>query len=247
MKFSLVEPFSPPYIEWETRNPTQEEMIEALAQSLPIPHSINISPKATLANHSSAGEFMLSEVVNNGLEFHIDNFLNSSLEFNNNIELMPQDDPQYINAYKHSYPHCDFEKVSKDINDFGAILADGQQLFHGGYIEFSVGDTFVLERPFSTTFCPQVALRNADWRGKAYDQGEIHLIVLKMIAPKTKAYFFSLNGELGNEKEVLIASGLNCTVISKTLIRRDFPTYKMHGLNSARKEVPAYLIELEAQ
>lgn len=247
MNFSLVNPFYPPYIEWNTRDPTQEEMLEAIRQGLQMPHSINISPRETLTDHRGVGEFMLNEVVNNRLELYIDDFLRSSVDFNNNISMMPQNDPEFINVYKHSYPYCNFEKVSEDIDNFGAFLADGQGLFHGGYIKEEVGGTFVLGRPLSTSFCAQVALRNADWNGKAYDQGEIHLIVLKMVNAQTKAYFFSLDGELGNEKEVLLASGLKCKVISKNLIREDYPTYKMDGLNPVRKEVAAYLIEVEAQ
>lgn len=242
-----MDSFSPPYQEWNERRPTQEEMLEAITLDKPMPHSINLSLKAELTNYRDAAEYMLNEVVNNRLEFHIDRYLKASGDFKINLSAMPAEDPEFISAYKHLYPNCNFDLVSNDIVAYGRLLPDGQYLFHGGYLPNNIGETFITSRPLSTSLCPQVAIRNADWRGKAFDREEIHLAVIKMKNPKTKGYIFSLDGELGNEKELLIASGLKLTVVNKTMIRDDFPTSKPNGLDPLKKVVPAYLIELEAE
>ncbi|MGU3847378.1 hypothetical protein ACVZHT_38210, partial [Vibrio diabolicus] len=75
--------------------------------------------------------------------------------------------------------------VDADINSIGKTLSDGQFLFHGGLWFSSCENEVTLRKPFSTSFCPQVALRNAEWRGKAYDQGQIDLLVLRVSNPKT--------------------------------------------------------------
>ncbi|WP_217541736.1 hypothetical protein [Vibrio metschnikovii] len=247
MYFLLMNPFSTPYEEWNERNPTYEEMLEAISLGQPMPDSIKLSLKAKLSNHRDVGEFMLNEVANNRLEFHIDDFLRKSLEFKANLAAMPTEDPEHISAYKHLYPSCDFDLVSEDISSFGRLLPDGQFLFHGGYLPIGVGEVFVTDRPLSTSLCPQVAVRNGDWHGKAFDRGEIHLAVIRMTNPRTKGYVFDLDGELGNEKELLLASGLKLTLVRKTLIRDDFPTFKPNGLNPLEKTVPAYLLEFEAE
>ncbi|PKG37078.1 hypothetical protein [Psychromonas sp. Urea-02u-13] len=247
MSFLLMDSFSPPYQEWNERNPTQEEMLEEITLGNPPPRSVKLSLKSELSNYRAAAVYMINEVSNNRLEFHIDRYLRNSQHFQINLSAMPTEDPEFISAYKHLYPSCDFDLVSNDIATYGRLLPNGQYLYHGGYIPNNVGDTFKTCRPLSTSLCPQVAIRNADWRGKAFDRGEIHLAVIKITNPKTKAYIFSLDGELGNEKELLIASGLKLRVVNKTLIRHDFPTSKANGVEPLKKIVPAYLIELDAE
>ncbi|NDK77653.1 hypothetical protein GYA97_24805 [Escherichia coli] len=65
-----------------------------------------------------------------------------------------------------------------------------------------------LSDPFATTFCPQVAMREAEHSGKAYKQGYIDLMVITVIDPQVKAFVFDMDEpEKGNELEVLFAAG----------------------------------------
>jgi hypothetical protein len=123
-------------------------------------------------------------------------------------------------------------------------IAAGQFLFHGGYWA-NDSSSFTTPRPFSTSFCPQVALRNAEWKGKAYDAGRVDLMVVRVTQPKTKAYAYSRNGNHGNEKEVVFASGAQLTRVSETWVA-NIPEYKMtSNSRSIEKIVPAYVIEVD--
>jgi hypothetical protein len=86
-------------------------------------------------------------------------------------------------------------------------------LYHGGYWGSSSCLEIITSRPFSTSFCPQIAIRNATWNNKAYRNGAVHLFVLKVLKPKSLAYIFSRNGEKGHEKEVLFERGTKIVLI----------------------------------
>ncbi len=117
-------------------------------------------------------------------------------------------------------------------------------LFHGGHWA-SDNPTITTSRPFSTSFCPQVALRNAEWKGKAYDAGRVDLMVVCVTQPKTKAYAYSREGNHGNEKEVVFASGATLTRVRETYIA-DIPVSKVtSGIQTEEKVVPAYVVEVE--
>ncbi|CFL01736.1 hypothetical protein [Burkholderia pseudomallei] len=117
-------------------------------------------------------------------------------------------------------------------------------MFHGGHWA-SDSPTLTTSRPFSTSFCPQVALRNAEWKGKAYDAGRVDLMVVRVTQPKTKAYAYSREGNHGNEKEVVFASGAQLTRVRETHIA-DIPVSKVtSGIQTEEKVVPAYVVEVE--
>lgn len=129
-------------------------------------------------------------------------------------------------------------------------LSDGQYLFHGGFIPIKIGETFTTIRPFSTSFCPQVALRNAEWAGKAYDAGEVNLIVLRTVNSQTKVFCFRINGtNKGHELEILFAAGAKITFRNKVKIT-DGQAYKYcsqyaGGGGLLKKEIPFYLVEAD--
>jgi len=81
--------------------------------------------------------------------------------------------------------------------------------------------------------------------GKAYDAGRVDLMVVCVRQPKTKAYAYSLEGNHGNEKEVVFASGAQLTRIRETYIA-DFTASRMNSDHQLdEKVVPAYLVEVE--
>lgn len=123
---------------------------------------------------------------------------------------MPPDVSEALSSYQGEFSNDGLALAAEAIKAQGVQIAEGQFLFHGGHW---AGDspTITTSRPFSTSFCPQVALRNAEWQGKAYDAGRVDLMVVFVTQPETKAYGYSLEGSHGNEKDVVFASGAKLT------------------------------------
>lgn len=92
------------------------------------------------------------------------------------------------------------------------------------------GDRLTTERPLSSSFCPQVALRNADHKGKGYDAGRIDLLVLRATNPRTNVFAYKRKGtNLGHGNEVLFAARANLTLTSSELVSVDYTAGK-YGL-----------------
>lgn len=92
-----------------------------------------------------------------------------------------------------------------------------------------------------------MALRNAEWLGKAYDAGRLDLIVICVRRCKTKAYAFSREGTHGNEKEVVFASGAQLTRVRETHITDISVSRVTSSMQQEKKDVPAYMVEVEIQ
>ncbi|MQA19322.1 hypothetical protein [Rugamonas rivuli] len=246
-KVDVIDVFEKPYEVWSRRKTTVEEALELVkTQGLSILEALEPKDKLLeiVATHHEAAHRMLRVRADNGLEFHIDRALDESPAFRHLQGLMPQDVPQPLSEYQCSYPEYDKEMVDSAINTHGVKVAQGQFLFHGG--EWGVtGDTLTTSKPFSTSFCPQVALRNAEWRGKAFDAGRVDLMVVRVAQPATNTYVYSREGEHGNEKEIVFASGAKLERVRETYVT-DITAYKMHAnLTQEEKVVPAYLVEVE--
>jgi hypothetical protein len=70
-------------------------------------------------------------------------------------------------------------------------------------------------------------------------------MVVRVTQPKTKAYAYSREGNHGNEKEVVFASGAKLTRVHETHIT-DIPVSKVtSGIRTEEKVVPAYVVEVE--
>lgn len=246
MNFSLVDVFKRPYEAWEYRKLSFEEVL-ARSKELGV-HESSVKTKliSNVQNHFAAASYMLMRGADNALESHVENELNISPDFSKMLGFMPEETPVSIVEYKHSFPSYCLPTVLEDIERFGRKLHEGQTLFHGGFCSLEQGESMLTDKPLSTSFCPQVALRNAEWKGKAYDAGEVHLLVLRITGASPKAFVFPLSGELGNEKEVLIAAHIRMTIMSKTLIRNDYDVCKVdERLDEHRKFVPAYVLEVD--
>jgi hypothetical protein len=244
MNLPFINVFEEPYEAWESRQLGHDEILNNLQATGKLELSGKSKLIARITNHRDAAIYMLQHGADNGLEFHINQHLRNSPSFREMLSRMPSNVPASIEEYKNSYPAYNIQRVSNDIENFGQKLHEGQALFHGGFCPNESGEIMIIDRPFSTSFCPQVALRNAEWRGKAYEVGEVHLFVLRVISPTVKAYVFSLEGDLGNEKEILFSSGAKLEVISKTLIRSDYCVCKVDDRsNTIKKRVPAYVME----
>ncbi len=246
MSLPLINVFELPYEAWKTRDLAQEEIKQHFEETRQFNTCINESLEARIETHVDAGRYILIEGEDNGLENHISNHLRGSTDFNQILSRMPFPIPDSIQEYKERYPEYDSDQVCADIVNSGEALKEGQYLFYGGLCTAKEGVEIITEKPLSTSFCPQVALRNAEWRGKAHDSGEVHLLVLKVTEPKTKAFVFPPEGYLGNEKEVLFNAGAKLTVKRKTLIRTDYTVLKVDkSLREFKRQLSAYLIEID--
>lgn len=246
-KADVVNVFVTPYEHWSKRKTTTEEMLDLVSNrglSLIEASQVNDKLIEVVSTHAEAATRMLRERADNGLENHIDRALDASVEYQDLRNLMPHDVPEALSSYQGEFSENDWAAADEAIKYHGVELAEGQLLFHGGHwaSEHSIVTT---SRPFSTSFCPQVALRNAEWRGKAYDAGRVDLMVVRVTQPKTKAYAYSREGNHGNEKEVVFASGAQLTRLRETHVA-DIPVSKVKsGFQTQEKIVPAYVVEVE--
>lgn len=108
----------------------------------------------------------------------------------------------------------------------------------------------MVEHLISTTFCPQIALRNAEFNGKAYDENEINIFILKITNAQTKVFSFNFKQKgtnFSHEKEILFASKANIKIIQKTKIieNKKVSKYDKETCKNLEKTVPAYITEVE--
>ncbi|NVH51866.1 hypothetical protein HU985_13270 [Photobacterium damselae subsp. damselae] len=209
---------------------------------------INVRLEAKLDNHFDAAKHMLLKLEDNQLESFIKSYLNSSSSYKAMRAEMPSQTPILLSQYQRIFKGVDLQKVSKLVDYYGKKLTNGQHLFHGGLWPASENHSFITSRVFSTSFCPQIALRNAEWCGKAYDAGEVNLFVLRVVNSKTKAFCFRQNGtNKGHELEILFSAGATLTLRSKTFIR-EAKVYKSCRHDYGRvleKNVPFYVLEVD--
>lgn len=239
----LVDPYVQPYEAWTTRTPSIEEMQEIYRQTGKFSPHVNDRLIARVTTGLEAALHIGSVGADNGLGNHINAALDRDSSYVSWRRAMPSATPKGLKDYKSSYPAYDALQVNSEINLHGAFLSPGQVLFHAGV--WPGGASLITNRPLSTSFCPQVALRNAEHMGKAYDAHRIDLFVLRVTASATKAFVYKRKGlGLGHENEVVFASGASLTLISQTLVRPDHPVGKAH---CATKRVPIYVLEIELQ
>jgi len=123
-----------------------------------------------------------------------------------------------IYKYRNEFPHYDQEAVNDDLHHSGRLVHSGQVVFHGG--EWPKHDNMpilneilTLDRPFSTTLCPQVATTHA-----YYHNGHGYIWVITAAHNiSTPAYVFhnKKRQNLKHEMEILFAPGaqVKCTSI----------------------------------
>lgn len=243
----LVRPFDRPYEAWSQREATQEEAIASMAAGN-ISLWVNETLIARITNECEAAEHMARQAIDNGLECHIDRALAADIGFRQWLRAMPDAMPPALDDYQQSYPPDDFGPADCAIHAHGAALSQGQLLFHGGFLCFPPHGTLVMTRPLSTTFCPQVALRSAEWMGKAYNAGQVDLYLLRVASPNTKAFVFDPQGlsEKRHEKEVLFSSGTTLILRSRREVRGNYEVWRMtENFHLSSKKVPIYLCEVD--
>lgn len=230
-----VDPFAQPYEVWETRPATTHEMMAQGSMA-----DINVRVLERVGDAVAAAAYVVRVHSDNGLGRHVSEALDNSKELKAWRNAMPSRTPPAIAMYQKSLPDSDMAAVSQEIEQYGALMSPGQCLYHGGL--WQGGTELVTDRPLSTSLCPQVALRNAEFKAKAYDAGQIDLLVLRVTDPQTKAFAFRRKGSsLGHENEVLFGAGASLQRISEVRVRDDYPVGKWAHPD---KEIPAYVLEI---
>jgi hypothetical protein len=243
MQLPVVDVFKNPYEVWSTRGSTDQEMAEAHARGDCIPFYVNDKCEQTIRTHLDAAKRLAITGMDSDLENHIDRQLDEDENYKYWRQCMPSKTPPALTKFQQHYPNYNQAQVDVSINLIGHTLSNDQYLFHGGLWPDKRSDSIKLERPLSTTFCPQVALRNAEWRAKAYDAGEIDLFVLRVHKPKIRVFAYKRKGtSMGNEKEVLFASGATIRLQKRILIDGNYSVFKV---KHPPKTVPIYVIEVD--
>lgn len=232
----LVDVFSKPFEVWETREPSLDEVFAGGTLK-----PVKVKILGNIGSASEAANYIVRVRDDTGLSNHIRSALNESSDYKAWQKDMPSCTPKELSKYQQNYKQSDLALVSEEIAKEGKLLSSGQFLFHGGL--WPNGKSFVLTRPLSTSLCPQVALRNAEYKAKAYDAGRIDLWVLQVQRPNVRAFVYKNKGtNLGHEKEVLIGAGSRLTLTRETLVRND---YKVAKYNATDKMVNVYIMQVE--
>jgi len=243
----VINVFDKPYEAWTWRNTSLEEALDLVKnKGFHFSQATSVKDKLEekVSDHFEAARRMLRVGADSGLERHIDSALDENAEYQALRARMPVTEPEELTSYQGSFTEADWGAADVAINEVGMQMAEGQFLFHGGLWDGDNPST-TTTRPFSTSFCPQIALRNAEWRGKAYDAGRVDLMVVRVTQPATKAYAYSLEGEHGNEKEIVFASGAKLRRLAESHVT-DMKVYKAtSGSSIEHKVVPAYVVEVE--
>lgn len=241
MHLPLVNVFEIPYECWSWRDASREEMSALFKTHGRIITTVSDKLIATITSCTEAAFHVNDEWCGNAISTHISNALDASAAYACWRAQMPSRTPKALSDYQKRYPCYDKGKVDGDIKNIGKTLSEGQALFHGGVWPRDV-NSFITSRPLSTSLCPQVAMQNAVHAGKAYKAGVIHLWVLRACNPKTNIFAFRKRGtNLGNEKEVLFASGAELRLCSRTLVCASYP---LGNLNALNKCVEFYVLDV---
>ena len=240
---SVVNPFDPPYEIWSERPMTPQEMLDYAKEFGHFASTIKNQLLGRISNPVEAAKHMVEEAVDEKLNSHLQDGIDSSSSYDSWRRAMPRQTPPAIAKYQKHFPDYDSSAVDDAIFQIDFRLPLGQALFHGGIWPNSSSNSLVTDRPLSTTLLPSVALRNAEHKGKAYHAGEIQLMVLTIRDLSIRSFVFRKSGTLlGHEHEVLLPSGIKLTIRNRICVREDYPS----GLDGIRtKPIPGVVLEVD--
>ncbi|MEN4558948.1 hypothetical protein ABEG45_19480 [Pantoea agglomerans] len=239
-KFKRIDPFSPPLVIWDEREPTNEEADNLLLKGEWKPFiQIKVKINSVLKSAQDAAKLIAANKDESRIDHHVINHLNKNNEYKKWRSAMPYPTPAPLIAYQEDYPPEDLEAINSLISKHGMLIPEGQVLFHGGAWPLEktgkMMGSLLTNRVFSTSFCPRVALNNGDWRGKAFDAGRIDIMVITIKKPNKKAFVFSLDeGANGHEMEVLFEKGVQLNLISSSTVNLNFKACKSTSASSVK-------------
>jgi len=246
MMLPLVNVFSNAYIKKSERDREYDERLDFFKKNGYISNTVDDKVKECIWFAKEAADYICRVVIDNELDTFIERELKKSINYAKMIRSMPPKTPDVLLQYKTSPNTVNLFEVDREIDIHGRYLSDGQYLFHGGDWDSFKNILENTSRPLSTSFCPQIALRNAEWGGKAYHAGKVDLLVLKVTNPKTKAFVYNNKISKAIEKEVLFSSGAKLVLKKKEPVKYDHYVGASDGSwGILEKKVPYSLIEVD--
>lgn len=238
----LINPFSTPYEHWQEREPTFDEMKANIKNGKRPSDKIQERLIETVSTAFDAAKFMLKSQADNAFANHIERIIKSDKSYHDHwMPVMDNPTNLELDKYQSEYPCYDLDGVIAHIELKDLRLSKGQFLFHGGVWPSST-KSMRTERPFSTSFCPQVALRNLEFGGKAYEASTIQLWVVEVDNPQTLVYPFHPESDKGHELEVLFSRGAELTLNRRALLPGTYTTYMENNKRDKPMEILHVLI-----
>ncbi|WP_185423412.1 hypothetical protein, partial [Aeromonas hydrophila] len=225
MKPPLIDLFNDPYNIFSYRNMTQEEIEEHKLKNNG--HCFPKIKDKFLDIHSA---YEAAKIAINPEDFDASIALSDKLferihksqEFKALRKMMPSVIPRKLSEYQYKFSQkVAFDKIDAEINECGIFLSEEQVLFHGGSIlnGTEIGDSIVIKRPLSASFCPTKATLISDRNNMIYNENALTLLHITVVNPKTKSFVFPhTRTTKARELEVLFASGATLTLRKRELI-----------------------------
>jgi len=206
------------------------------------------SNEIVVTNEYDAAMYMAEHRVDNGIDNHIESILKGSPnypEWCNAMQNYSLTNAGELIQYKTCFPNFNLTKVVQELSHFNARPSAGQKLFHGGYWDYN-SNIVTLQEPFSTTFSPQVALRELDHLGIGAQNPTIQIWILTVVNPKTNVYFYDIdnNDNLGHEYELLFAPGATLTLIKTHATNFTYTAYSGYWPNQIANEKKVEILEV---
>ena len=179
-----------------------------------------------VSSYEEAAKYMADCVVDNALEFFTDEKMKNSEAVKKWYENMPNATPEVINRYQNENCKSDLKEVSDEINKIRCRFSETQQVIHAGNLPEK---NFITKRPLSATLDMQVAFREAEFCGKAYNDNEINIYELTVKDSKTSVFVTNPESEHGNEKEVIFSAGATIEILTKKTIKKNYKVFSTDG------------------
>lgn len=92
-----------------------------------------------------------------------------------------------------------------------------------------------------------MALREAEWGGKAYNANLVCLYLLRICSQDTRVFVFDpARSDKGHEKEVLFASGTRLIFRAERVVRTNYTVHQVtHDLRTKSKPVTFSICEVD--
>jgi len=226
----------------------RQRTLEESKSPLDILTPINDKLIKIIKTSEDAAKHAIENYGDKDLQNHISNALDSNEEFKALRAQVPSRTPKELSNYQKKYNKDDNktkDEADKKIKEIGTPLPIGQELFHGGKLIDTKDNKLTLSSPLSTTFDPVIANIEAIHKGKAYDEGELNINIIKNKNSKAKCFPYRHKGtSFGHEKEVLISSDAKLTIKEKKKVS-ETTVYKDENGKTVEKVVPVYITKID--
>lgn len=230
-----------PYEDWSYRPATEDEVRAHLRQFGWFNTEVKDKCRRVISTPLELAEHFLEHPADARLIRAMEDALQQSAQHAEWRRAMPKKTPKELTTYQREFSRADMVAVDSAIHEHGCLIPPGQTLFHAGMWPATASAMLTTDRPLSTTLLPSVALRNAEWGGKAYRAGQLHLWVLH-IEVAVKAFVYRTSGtQLGHEAEVLLQAGVRLEKRASRVVRND---YRLSIVGGPMIDVPAIVTEV---